>query len=94
MATYTVTGVRMERARDGSHEHIVEVRTSDGARHNRRQVVESMTAGNVWAVEAEGQTVNLEPQRFCPRPNCAAAPYFQTHPTSISKDNIENLDRF
>jgi hypothetical protein len=49
MATYTVTKVRKEYSTDRSHRHIEGVITTTGSHHTRRQVVDSIDAGNTRA---------------------------------------------
>lgn len=92
MATYTVTKVRKELADDGSHRHIVGVCTSDGTYYTRRQVVDSINAGNTWKTSADGYEATITTLRFCWRSSCLATPYIRTDPDSTKKDNLENLD--
>jgi hypothetical protein len=92
MATHTVTRVRKELSSDGSHQHIEGVCTDAGTHYTRKQVVDSLNAGNTWKTSADGYTATIEQVRFCPRVSCLATPYIRTNPDSTKKDNLENLD--
>lgn len=93
MATYVVTRVRKETSEDRTHEHIEGVCTDDGTHYTRRQVVDSINAGNTWKTSAGGYEAIIEPIMYCPRAGCPATPYIRTNPDSTKKDNLENLDR-
>lgn len=90
MAIYTVTGVRKERCGDGVHEHIEGVCTDAGAHFTRKQVVDSINAGNTWKTKAGGYEAVIHPTR-CRR--CGADPYIETYPDSTKLDNLDNLPR-
>jgi hypothetical protein len=92
MTTYTITKVRKETSSDGSHKHIEGVCTTAGVHYTRKQVVDSIKAGNVWKTSADGYTATVETMSYCPRSGCLATPYIKTKPDSTKKDNLENLD--
>jgi Protein of unknown function (DUF3892) len=92
MATYVVTRVRREASADGTHRHIEGVCTVAGLHYTRKEVVESIAAGNVWKTQVDGYEAVIEPIKYCPKPNCVATPYIRTNPDSTKKDNLENLD--
>ena len=91
MTTYTVTQVRKETSSDGTHRHIEGVITSAGIHYARREVVDSIKAGNVWQTSAGGYTATIRTLSYCPRANCYASPYIATNPDSTKLDNLENL---
>lgn len=91
MATYTVTKVRMERCGDGKSEHIEGVCTSTGAHYSRKEVVDSIRAGNVWKTSGGGYAATIRPIAKCRR--CPATPYIETNPDSSKLDNLDNLPR-
>jgi hypothetical protein len=95
MATYVVTKVRKEWAGSGlsRHEHIEGVCTEIGSHYTRRQVVDSINAGNTWKTRADGYEATIRPILFCPQSGCSATPYIRTNPDSTRKDNLENLNR-
>lgn len=92
MSTYYATHVRKERSADGSHEHIAGVCTGT-TYWTRRQVVDSINAGNAWYTDAGGSKAKIETITYCPNRGCLATPYIRTNPNSTGKDNLENLDR-
>jgi hypothetical protein len=92
MATYVVTKVRKELSADGTHRHIEGVCINTGTHYTRKEVVDSIAAGNVWKTSADGYEAVIEPIAKCPKPNCSATPYIRTNPDSTKKDNLENLD--
>jgi hypothetical protein len=92
MTTYTVTHVRKETSEDGSHRHIEGVCTDNGTHYTRKQVVDSINAGNTWKTRADGYEAVIEPITYCPRSGCRATPYIKTNPDSTKKDNLENFD--
>ena len=91
MATYTVTSVRMENCGDGIHRHIEGVCTSVGVHYTRKQVVDSINAGNTWKTSAGGYEATIHKINRCRR--CTATPYIETHPDSTKVDNLDNLPR-
>lgn len=91
MTTFTVTAVRREPAVDGSHRHIEGVCTEAGVHYARREVVESINAGDVWQTSAGGLTAVITTTAFCPAPGCLVTPYLRTDPDSTHLDNLENL---
>jgi hypothetical protein len=93
VATYIVAKVRMEWSSDGSHEHIEGVCLEDGTHNTRREVVDSIDAGNTWKTKADGFEATITTMSYCPRSGCPASPYIKTNPDSTKKDNLENLDR-
>ena len=74
MSTYTVTKVRKELSADGKHKHIEGVCTSDGADYTRKEVVDSIDAGNTWKTSADGYEATIKrcrtarSRRALPRP--------------------------
>ncbi len=92
MATYVVTKVRKEVSADGTHRHIEGVCTSANVHYTRREVVDSIDAGNAWKTSADGYEAVIKKIPYCPRPACYASPYITTKPDSTKKDNLENLD--
>ena len=91
MASYTVVKVRKERSSDGSHRHIEGVITSGGVHYTRKEVVNSIDAGNTWQTSAGGYTANIQKMSYCPNSACLASPYIKTKPDSAGLDNLENL---
>ena len=91
MTTYTVTGVRMEACGDRIHEHIEGVCTTDGTHYTRKQVVDSIDAGNTWRTSAGGREATIHKVARCRR--CPATPYIETNPDSSKQDNLDNLPR-
>ena len=92
MATYTVTKVRKEQSADGTHRHIEGVCTDAGVHYTRKEVVDSINAGNTWKTSADGYEATITTLTYCPKANCYATPYIKTNPDSTKKDNLENLD--
>lgn len=92
MTTYYATGVRKELSADKTHEHIAGVCTGTSYR-TRKEVVDSINAGNSWYTDADGLKAKIEPIAYCPKSDCFAKPYIRTNPNSTAKDNLENLDR-
>lgn len=93
MATYIVRKVRVEAAPDGRHEHIEGVCTSTGAHYTRKEVVDSLRAGNVWKTSAGDYEAMIQAVNYCPQAACMASPYITTNATSAQLDNLENLPR-
>lgn len=91
MTTYTVTKVRKQTSSDGRHRHVEGVITSGGYHYTRREVVDSINAGNTWNTNAGGHTATIHTLSYCPRANCYASPYIATNPDSTNMDNLENL---
>lgn len=88
----TVTKVRKESSSDGSHRHIEGVCTVEGTHYTRRQVVDSINAGNVWTTRSpSGNTAVIRPISYCPASGCLASPYITTRADSQKDDNLENL---
>lgn len=92
MAEYVVTKVRKESSDDGSHKHIEGVCTNDGTHYTRKQVVDSINAGNAWKTQADGYEETIKAISCCPKSGCLASPYIKTNPDGTKKDNLENLD--
>lgn len=92
MAIYIVTKVRKESSSDGTHRHVEGVCTNAGVHYTRKEVVDSINAGNLWKTSADGYEAIIETVNSCPKPNCSATPYIRTNPDSTKKDNLENLD--
>ncbi len=91
MATYSVTKVRKEWAKDGKHRHLEGVITAAGVHYTRQEVVTSIDAGNMWQTDAGGYTAKIHTLKYCPKPACMATPYIETDPDSTKLDNLENL---
>ncbi|HEU5001165.1 MAG TPA: DUF3892 domain-containing protein [Actinomycetota bacterium] len=94
MATHVVTKVRKEWALSGTdrHRHIEGVCTSDGTHYTRKEVVNSINAGNTWKTQADGYEAVIKTMTYCPHARCLATPYIKTNPDSTKKDNLDNLD--
>jgi len=92
VATYTVTKVRKELSADRKHKHIEGVCTKDGTHYARKEVVDSIDAGNTWKTSADGYEATIKKMSYCPQPACLASPYIETNRDSTTKDNLENLD--
>lgn len=91
---FVVTKVRKEWSSQGSmHEHIEGVCTSGGVHYTRRQVVDSIAAGNVWVTSGGGREAVIRPISFCPASACTANPYITTRADTSKDDNLENLPR-
>jgi hypothetical protein len=91
MASYTVTAVRREDVPDRTHRHIEGVCTDAGIHYTRREVVESLHAGDRWRTLAGGVTATITTTAFCPATGCLVTPYLRTDPDSSGLDNLENL---
>lgn len=91
MSTFTVTRVRMERCGKSTREHIEGVCTDTNQHYTRKQVVDSINAGNVWKSKAGSSEATIHPTRQCLR--CSATPYIETNPDSSKADNLDNLPR-
>jgi len=91
MATYTVTKVRKERSTDGSHQHLEGVCTDAPKHYTRKEVVDSINAGNVWKTSAGAYTAVITTMPKCPVSGCSATPYIKTNPDSTKQDNLEKL---
>lgn len=91
MATYTVTKVRKEYSADSTHRHIEGVCRDDGIHFTRKEVVDSINAGNTWKTSAGGYTATITTMTYCPKSGCMATPYIKTNPDSTKLDNLENL---
>jgi len=93
VTTYIVTRVRKELSADRTHEHLEGVVTDDDVHYTRKEVVDSIWAGNVWKTRVDGHEAVIEPIPYCPQGICLASPYLRTNPDSNEKDNLENLDQ-
>ena len=91
MTNYTVTKVRKELAANGNHRHIEGVITDGGTHYTRKQVVDSIDAGNTWKTSAGSTSATIEKMNYCPNASCYASPYIKTNPDSTGMDNLENL---
>jgi hypothetical protein len=91
VTTYVVTKVRKELSADGSHRHIEGVCTEAGIHYTRKEVVDSIAAGNTWKTKADGYEAMIQAIGYCPKPSCYAKPYIKTKADSTKKDNLENL---
>lgn len=68
MATYIVTKVRQETSADGTHRHIEGVCTDAGTHYTRKEVVDSITAGNTWKTKSNGYEATITKITYCPEP--------------------------
>jgi hypothetical protein len=91
MTTYTVIKVRKELSADGRHRHLAGVITTENLYYTRREVVDSIDAGNTWQTSAGGYSAKIHKLNFCPKVGCFATPYIATNPDSRWQDNLENL---
>lgn len=91
MNTYTVTRVRKVQAANGSHRHIEGVCTTENLHYTRRQVVDSISAGNTRITIAGGKIARTKPMDHCPARACTATPYITTAPDHTTENNLENL---
>jgi hypothetical protein len=91
MATYTVTKVRKETSKDGTHKHVEGVITDSGTHYTRQAVVTSINAGSTWKTSAAGYSETIKAITYCPKGSCTATPYIKTNPDSTKLDNLENL---
>jgi hypothetical protein len=91
VTTYTVTKVRKESSSDGTHTHLEGVISDAGVHYTRKDVVDSINAGNTWQTSAGGYTAKIHTLSYCPKSACYATPYIETYPDSTKLDNLENL---
>jgi hypothetical protein len=85
--------VRKVLSADGSHEHIEGVCTDGGRHYTRQQVVDSISAGDVWKTCVGGYEAPIGALASCPWPGCPIAPYLRTNTDSPEQQDLENLDR-
>lgn len=85
MANHVVTMVREERSDDGTHEHVEGFCTDGGVHYTRREVVDSINAGNIWKTSAGGYEATIEPIKYCPRGACLASPTSAPTPTAPAR---------
>jgi hypothetical protein len=71
--------------------HLEGVITDSGIHYTRKEVVDSISAGNTWKTSADGYSATIHKLSYCPRGACLASPYIATNPDSTKKDNLENL---
>lgn len=57
---FTVTRVRRESSADGSHKHLEGVCTTSNSHYTRKEVVDSIKAGNTWVTSDHSTENNLE----------------------------------
>lgn len=88
---YTVTRVRRESSADGSHRHLAGVCTTEPLYYIRKQVVDSINAGNTWRTYSGGSSARIKPMDFCPNAGCLATPYITTAPDHTTTNNLESL---
>lgn len=88
---YTVIRTRKELAAGGSHQHIEGVCTTANIHYTRKEVVDSIRAGNVWVTSAGGKTALIKPLNYCPAGGCFASPYITTTPDHSVENNLEEL---
>jgi hypothetical protein len=94
MAVKTATHVRMAGTNGGGpHEHIQGVCTDDGKYHSRREVVESIDAGDHWRTFDGTDHAPIRKIEHCKHPGCPATPYITTHADDTPTDNLDNLPR-
>jgi Protein of unknown function (DUF3892) len=92
--TFTVTRVRKEFVyTPQAHEHIDGVCTTENLYYTRKQVVDSMAAGNAWFAQGGGSVARIKPMTSCPVTRCPATPYITTAPDHTTANNLDNLPR-
>jgi Protein of unknown function (DUF3892) len=92
MTTYTVTKVRMESSdQGGRHEHIEGVCTTANLHYTRKEVVDSLDAGDSWKTSADGSSATIKKMTYCKHAGCMATPYITTDADATAKDNLDNL---
>lgn len=64
VSTYTVTKIRKEQAEGCSHRHLEGVITDAGLHYTRREVVDSIRAGNVWLMTAPDGSAVIHPLAY------------------------------
>jgi Protein of unknown function (DUF3892) len=87
----TVTKVRKELSTDGTHRHIKGVCTSAEVYYSRREVIDSMAAGQQWVTSGGGREATIRRINYCPAAACIATPYLTTRADNSKDDNLENL---
>jgi hypothetical protein len=89
----TVVEVRMERAADGSHEHIAQVKTKKGKIHDREKVYDSINLKlKKWWSYGGGAKARIRAIKTCTE--CDAKKFIRTDPDASKKDNLDSLPRF
>ena len=92
MTTNTVTKVRMESSdQGGRHEHIEGVCTTANLHYTRKEVVDSLDAGDSWKTSADGSSATIKKMTYCKHASCMATPYLTTDADATAKDNLDNL---
>jgi len=74
-----VTGIRVQRSRDRSHDHIVGVWTQEGSYRTNRQIARSIDAGERWFSTAGTERVPISWIPWCTAMNCGEGPYLVSH---------------
>ena len=87
----TVTHVRKEPSKSGSHEHIVGVGSAAGTYYTREQVLGGLALNEDWHTSAGGATAKIRKVEYCPHPGCSVGPYLSTAPDHTFLNNLENL---
>lgn len=87
---YTVTGVRRERAADGSHTHVAGVYAGEHY-FPRQQVIRSINLLNDWVAKAAGREVPIVVIEACPHVECMESPYIQASDGTNAIDGMEWL---
>jgi hypothetical protein len=87
----TVTQVRKEPASDGIHQHIKGVCTTTNDYYTRKQVVDSINAGEVWETSGGGSRARIKVIPYCPYGTCLTSPYITTAPDHTTSNNLDNL---
>jgi len=95
MTTYAVTKVRKESSGSGNqrHEHIEGVCSTAGVHYIRKEVVDSLEAGDTWQTLADGDRATIHKITYCPASGCLATPYIRTGADATIANNLENLPR-
>ncbi|MCA1694804.1 MAG: hypothetical protein LC749_08765 [Actinobacteria bacterium] len=70
-----VTGIKVQRSADRSHDHIVGVWTQEGSYRTNRQLVKSIQSGERWYSTAGAEQVPISWIPWCTAMNCGEGPY-------------------
>jgi hypothetical protein len=90
-----VTSVHKVKARDGTHEHIAEVRSKAGTAYSRVEVVRGLGAGESWKTEgADGVLATIKRLAYCPASGCDLSPYITTAPDHTTNNDLDTLPRY
>lgn len=91
MATYYISHVRLEPGPGlFAHEHIEQVKLTDGQVVTRAVVIQAIYAGNQFYTYANPPAAVY----VHPCPYCRAHDYITTHPDNTKINNLLNLQKF